>query len=211
MSGSLRMAAIQAEADRLMRAASEAIGVGDWVGAESALVGCLALIPDDPSLSYNLALVEKRLGKTADAERRLRDLLKRAPDHANARFEYAAGLMDRGAEAEALREFETYLSTVPNDADALLNAGRLCLRLGRPEDAAVHTMAAEALRPGDPGIRLARAEALRDLGNMDEADRLLRTLYARAPSLRPAILKIMSQGPRGCVPISTDRLAAKSD
>jgi predicted Zn-dependent protease len=197
--------------DGLMRAAAPALGARDWGAAEAALAGALALQPADPAqsckLAYNLALVEKRLGKPGEADRRLADLLAGTPDHLNARFEYAAALMDRGAEADALREFEIYLRAAPDDPDARLNAARLCLRLGAPQSAADHLAIAATHRPDDPAIRLAAAEAARDLGRPDEADRSLRRLYSEAPGLRPAILKIMSQGSRGRLPLAVSQLA----
>jgi tetratricopeptide (TPR) repeat protein len=204
--GSLQVPIKQGEIDWLMRAAAAALNAGDWAAAETALAGVLAEKPGDPALSYNLALVEKRLGKSGEAEQRLARVLAEAPDHLNAHFEYASALMDRGAEAEALREFESYLRAVPDDPDARLNAARLCLRSGVPEAAADHLDIAAAHRPGDPAIRLAAAEAARDLGRLEEADRSLRRLYAEVPELRATTLKVMSQGPRGRIPLAVSRL-----
>lgn len=196
----------RAGTDQLLRDAAAAISAGDWRGAETALLTCLERRADDVSLAYNLALVEKRLGKPAQAEQQLARLLATAPDHANARFEYAASLMDRGAETDALGAFETYLAAVPDDPDARLNAARLCLRLGRAEAAAVHLELAESVRPGDPAIRLGRAETARDLGAVDEARNLFGALYRDVPGLRPEILKAMSQGARGRFPLDRRRL-----
>lgn len=197
----------QDKLNRLMQAVSAALQAADWTGAEAALTQALALVPGEPSLAYNLALVEKRLGKADAAEHRLAVVLETAPGHANARFEYAAALMDRGAEDSALEQFEIYLGAVPDDADAHLNAGRLHLRRGNVRAASDHFTRAAAARPDDPAVRLATAEADRDLGRLGTAVCALWDLYAREPDLRPAILKVMSQGPRGTIPISARRLA----
>lgn len=189
---------------RLAQSARLAIASADWQGARRALTALLAARPDDPALAYNLALVEKRLGMVAAAEARLAALLVEHPGHANARFEHAAALMDRGAETEALEGFEACLRLDPDDADALLNAGRLHQRLGDPNSAMERLAAADRLRPGDPAIELALAEAARDAGDLATADAAFRRLFATVPALRPAILKAMSQGPRGRIPIAAD-------
>jgi|GEM_PF-947807 tetratricopeptide (TPR) repeat protein len=194
------------ELRRLAQSARTAIAASDWQEARRALTALLAARPDDAALAYNLALVEKRLGLAAAAEARLAALLAAHPDHANARFEHAAALMDRGAEAEALEGFEACLRLDPNDADALLNAGRLYNRLGDPASAMERLAAAARLRPGDAAIALALAEAQRDAGDLTAADIVFRRLFATAPALRPAILKAMSQGPRGRLPLAATRL-----
>lgn len=202
------MSARPPDIDVLQRQATAALATGDWHAAEQSLRACLAIRSDDPALSYNLALVEKRLGKHEDAERRLAGVVAAAPGHARARFELAASLMDRGDETGALGEFEIYLRADPDDPDARLNAGRLCLRLGEAKAAETHLAAAARSSPGDPAIRLARAEAVRDLGDLDRSTAMLRALFGEASALRPAILKVMSQGPRGRIPLRAERCGA---
>lgn len=178
-----------------------AVQAGDWPAAERALAALLRADPGNPALHYNRGLVLRRLGRPADAVAAHDAALARAPGHANAAFERAACLLDLGRLEVAEAGFTDYLAAVPGDADARLNRARIRLRQGRPGEALADL---DGLAEAEPAVRLARAEALRDLRRLDEAEALLAARPGDAPELRAAALKLLSQGAVGRV-----RLAAR--
>ena len=178
----------------LQRRAQTAVTQGDWPAAETALTALLGVSPRAASLLYNRGLVRKRLGRTADALVDLDAALEIEPAHANARFERAAALLDLGVLEAAAEGFSAYLALMPDDADALLNLGRLQLRLGQAQ-AARETL--DRIASGDPGVRLARAEAARDCGDLEGCRRLLAALGGHGPDVDAARLKLMTQGAAG--------------
>lgn len=176
-----------------------AIAEEDWPRAETGLRALAELVPDNASLHYNLGLTLSRQDRHADALTSFETTLSLESGHANAMFERAASLMALGRLEAADTGFSSYLDRVAADPDAILNRARIALRQGRPRDALERL---DALPDADaPETALARAEALRDLRRTDEANTILGGLYRDAPALRPAILKTMSHGPAGRVPL----------
>jgi tetratricopeptide (TPR) repeat protein len=174
---------------------------GDWPAALRAADALLRRDPASPALHYNRGLVLRRLGRLDEAVAAHEAALARSPDHANARFERAACLLDLGRLAAVEAGFADYLAVVPGDADARLNRARIRLRLGNPEGALADT---EDLAEGPP-VRLARAEAMRDLGRLDEAEALLTPRPGDGPDLRAAALKLLTQGASGRVRLAPRR------
>lgn len=173
---------------------ARAVQAADWPAAERAVDALLRADPGNPALHYNRGLVLRRLGRLADAVAAHDAALALAVGHVNAVFERASCLLEQGRLAEAEDGFTAYLAQVPDDADARLNRARARLRLGRPE-AALADLDGLA---GD-AVRLARAEALRDLRRLDEAEALLAPRPGDGPELRAAALKVMTQGAVGRV------------
>ncbi|MEQ8399266.1 tetratricopeptide repeat protein [Thalassobaculum sp.] len=171
-----------------------AVQAGDWAAADRALDALLYTDPDNPVLHYNRGLVCRRMGRLAEAVAAHDAVLARAPDHANAAFERASCLLDLGRLEDAAAGFGDYLKQVPEDPDARLNRARIALRLGRPDDALRDL---NGLDDSGPAIRLARAESLRDLRRLDEAETLLAPSPGDDPGFRAAALKLRTQGPAG--------------
>lgn len=189
----------------LQSRAQAALGRGDWPTAETALTALLEAAPRSASLLYNRGLVRKRLGKKTDALADLDAALEVEPAHANARFERASSLVDLGELPAAADGFAAYLSLVPDDPDGLLNLGRLQLRLGRAE-AARETL--NRIAGTDPAVVLARAEALRDCGDVEGCRRLLAGLDGHGPEVEAARLKLMTQGAAGRISLDPAQLFA---
>ncbi|WP_162901266.1 tetratricopeptide repeat protein [Breoghania sp. L-A4] len=175
----------------------------DWPAAEAALGLLLKTNPRNASLHYNLALVLKHQGRLDEALAAIGAALALEPAHQGALFEQAACSMDSGLLEAALDAFTTYLARFPEDTDARLNRARLLLRLGRAAEALADC---DAVSQKTPDLLLVRAEALRDLGLLAEADAILRPLYRDAPALRPLIVKLMTQGSKGRVPLNASTL-----
>ena len=185
-----------------------ALARGDWEKAVTALQVLALADPRNASIRYNLGLALRRLGKDEEALAALSSACNLAPSHLNARFEHAACLMDLGHLDDAGKAFSDYCRAADQDADGWLNLGRIRLRLGDAQGAVEALERCLALRPDDREARLARGEAVqledRERGHAD-----LRRLYADHPQDRARLLKAMTQGPRGRLPLSGTRLAAR--
>ncbi|SDG16431.1 tetratricopeptide repeat protein [Thalassobaculum litoreum] len=189
----------------LQARAQAALGRADWPAADAALTGLLGAAPGSASLLYNRGLVRKRLGNPTDALADLEAALAIEPQHANARFERASTLLDIGELEAAAEGFAAYLALVPDDDDALLNLGRLQLRLGRPH-AASDTLA--RIEGDAPTVVLARAEALRDRGDVHGCRRLLAELDGHGAEIDAARLKVATQGAAGRISLDPAQLFA---
>ncbi|HEY2156266.1 MAG TPA: tetratricopeptide repeat protein [Isosphaeraceae bacterium] len=96
-----------------------------------------------------------------------REVLKRDPNHAEARLGLADELARAHRDRDAADAYDSYLADHPDSAPALAGAGRCAIALG-DEDAAVrHLDRALALDPENPAANLARAEI--DLRRNDPA------------------------------------------
>lgn len=190
------------------QAVQGALARGDWEQAVTALQVLALADPRNASIRYNLGLALRRLGKDEEALAALSSACNLAPSHLNARFEHAACLMDLGHLEDAGKAFSDYCRAADQDADGWLNLGRIRLRLGDAQGAVEALERCLALRPDDREALLARGEAVqledRERGHAD-----LRRLYADHPQDRARLLKAMTQGPRGRLPLSGTRLAAR--
>lgn len=182
-----------------------ALAAQDWPGARKALVRLLRADPKNASLHYNLGLVLRRMERPEEAIAAFGAALKHAPGHVNALFETASAQMELEQVEEAEAGFSAYAAQVTDDADAWLNLGRLRLRLDRAEGAAEAFAMARALRSDDMEARIGEAEANLRLGQ-DSGLADLRALHGAHPDLRPRLLKAMSQGPKGRIPLASQVL-----
>ncbi|WP_417769207.1 tetratricopeptide repeat protein [Stappia sp.] len=182
-----------------------ALAAQDWPGARKALARLLRADPKNASLHYNLGLVLRRMERPEDALAAFGSALKHAPDHVNALFEKASAQMELGRIEEAEAGFAAYTARVADDADGWLNLARLRLRLDRAEGAAEAFARASTLRKDDMDARIGAAEAKLRLGQ-DSGLADLRALHGERPDLRARLLKAMTQGPRGRIPLASQAL-----
>lgn len=179
----------------------QALAMQDWETARKALKRLVRVDPGNASLHYNLGLVLRRLGDPDAADDAFGAALKLSPGHLNALFERAAAAMDAGRWEAAEAGFSAYLEKAPDDADGWLNLARLRLRRDAAGEAEAAFARVLALRPGDRDAEIGLAEAGLRQGRAEAAAKL-RTLFAELPAERPRLLKAMSQGPRGKIPLS---------
>jgi predicted Zn-dependent protease len=168
----------------------------DWPLAEELLRRLIAQNDGHASLHYNLGLVLRRQNQEASALAAFDAALARDANHPAAGFERAAVLLDMGEHGAAEAGFRKQLARDPSDADVRLNLARLALHRDAPAEAL--DLVADDARPA---ARLVAVEALRDLAWLDEMQALASCLSDQAPGLKPMLLKIMSQGPRGRLPL----------
>ena len=144
--------------------------------------------PRDAELAYRTALQSDpgfrpaRLGLArllaahgfhAQSEDQCRQLIATNPRDAEAWFALGNALRGAGqlrAAADAMRDA---LDLDPSFALARHNLGALLTRLGQPESALVELEQAERSGLHKPELHLARAQALQELGRLDEAERAL--------------------------------------
>ena len=187
----------------------QALAAQDWDTARKALKRLLRADAGNASLHYNLGLVLRRLGEADAAEASFAAALKLSPDHLNALFEKAAAAMDAGRHEAAEAGFALYVEKAPRDADGWLNLARLRLRRDAAHEAEVAFDEALSLRPSDRDAAIGKAEAGLRLGRPDASSNL-RALFTELPDERPRLLKAMSQGPRGTIPLSSLALTVKA-
>ncbi|WP_417772508.1 tetratricopeptide repeat protein [Stappia sp.] len=182
-----------------------ALSAGDWPVAHKALIVLSKADPANASLAYNLGLVLRRLGRDREAEKALSRALALACDHHNARFELAACHMDLGEMDRAEAGFDAYCAVRAQDADAWLNLARLRLRRGDGPGAIDAFSRRAALVEWDLEAEIGKAEALL-LVDAQGGQAALAALFRAHAGERPRLLKAMTQGRRGRMPLSASSL-----
>lgn len=174
-----------------------AAAAAEWPKAADALADAVRIQPDDAGLHYNLALASRLAGRGQAGLKAAQRALDLAPRHPHARFELGACALDAGAWTMARDANAAYLRANPGDADAALNVAAAHLRLNAPKAAkdALENVA------GPKAARL-RAEALRDIGEIDAFEKAL----GEADLSAPERLKRITQGPAGRFPLDPARL-----
>ena len=185
----------------LQQALNQALGAQDWQTAETLLADMAALIPDNPSVFYNRALVRRRMGAVENALGDLGQALSLDPTHRNALFERASLELEQGWWERAAESFTAYLTAMPEDSDARLNLANLLLRLNRPQEALAE---ADKAHEADMSVLtiLALAECRRDCGDVDGMEAALATLPDDDPAFAAAKLSLRTQGAQGRISLS---------
>ncbi|SDQ82944.1 tetratricopeptide repeat protein [Pseudovibrio sp. Tun.PSC04-5.I4] len=173
----------------------------DWGLAEKLIHDLLEDDGMNPSLWYNLGLVRRKAGNNSLAIETFTKTLEMSPNHKGAMFERAAAYLDLEHFHDALNGFAEYTVAFPEDADGLLNLARIALHLEVP-DLALSAFQKRADYDNDAENIIGAAEAMQMQGNEDGIG-MLRRLFANNPGIRPELLKLMSQGSSGRVPLNS--------
>jgi Flp pilus assembly protein TadD len=110
-----------------------------------------------------------RVGRTAEAERELRDAIRRRPEYAPAHFHLGLALHRRGLGAEAAEAFRTALTCAPGDPEATYYLGEALQAQGELPAALQALERAAALAPADPRSYKLMGRVLDRMGRTDEA------------------------------------------
>lgn len=159
-----------AEADDLYRGGLARSEAGDDHAAAPLLERALELAPDRADIAYNLGIIERDLGRHADAMRRWRLVLSLEPAHAEAWLSLATSHEDQGAVDDAVVIYDQALALLPEHGALLYNYAGLCHRLGHLSEA---ERLYERLLVHDPGMGAAwlnRGMVLKRLGRLDAAE-----------------------------------------
>jgi len=155
---------------------------GKYEAGISVLRALLRFEPADPVILYNLGMAESDTGQLQEAERHLRQLLDRVPEHVNGLVALGVALNRQGRDTEAIEVLENAVALDPKNPYAQRNLGGCLLSSNKYERAERHLSRAAALQSRDArawlGLGQAR-EAMDKTGHADEA-------YKRVIQLDPS-------------------------
>lgn len=153
----------------------------------------LALSPAIGDYRFKLAGVLRMLERHTDAERELRELLRREPDFAAARDQLADVIFHRGVEAagrkqlpEAAQAYEDAIALRPKYAPYWNNLGCAWLDMGKPDVALQKISRAVELDPQDAPAWNNLAIAYDQSGQRDRAIEALQRAVAARPNYAAA-------------------------
>lgn len=166
----------------------------------------------------NAAATLQRIGRTAAAEQRLKDVLEAHPHHPDVLCALAEVLFQDGRLEEAVRYYAQTVAVDPEHTTAWLHQAHAWKRMGVTRKAARAYRQAAVLEPGRSDIHFNLGAALHGLKDFQGAEEAL----ARAQSLDPEnpstgyLLKAVrqetvSRAPRAYVEALFDRYAASFD
>lgn len=175
------IAALSPTAAALAQRARRAIELGAWDEAVPPLNGALSLQPGHPELLRLSGLLEQGRGNVATAVGLFAHLHRSFPRDARLANHLGAALALAGRIDAAIEAFRRALDLDPALLDAAYNLGR-ALDL-RGEAAAACAAFDQALRvdPRHPPTRVLRAESLKKLGRLAEAEHELREVLREDP------------------------------
>ena len=153
--------------------------------------------PDDDEAWYLTGWTLNRAQRGAEAERALREHLRRSPQSPKGQAQLAVSLLSQKRPAEAVDVLETALKLKPTWRELHFNLGYACAQLGRDADAIRHLRDALALDPNHVPTHTALAELLIRRGDSAEARRLLRQALDLQPSDSRARALLQSLAPGG--------------
>ena len=181
---------------------------GDKQGAEKKLRSACAIRPLVPQAYYNLGYFYNLEERWHEAEKALLKAIEHQPDYSHALFTLADVYMEVGRLDRAQEKFLATERLAPDDLDIQLNLGILAIRAGRREEALDRLDRCIEAEHRTDTARFHRAIALQDLGRLDEAFVLYRTLVAgKTAGWRQPILNAMVTRPKGRFPLSQSKLA----
>lgn len=124
-----------------------------------------------PKLQKELgrALEELRAGATAEAQKRLREISKAAPDDLNVNFILGICAAQTNDLAEAKNDWENVLRISPEHLGALLSVGNALLRENKPTDATAYLSRAVQVQPSAWRAHALLADALLRQGSFEES------------------------------------------
>ncbi len=121
--------------------------VGDQTAAYKVWEELRRMLPHHLGPAYQSARLAVRLGRPADAEVLLRQVLKRRPDFIDARVELGQSLFKQGRIADARAEFETVLKRQPDHARVRFYLADVLAAQNHRSEALAELREAARLRP----------------------------------------------------------------
>ena len=153
-----------------------------YAAAYEVLAQAIQRFPAEPDLQYDQAMVAEKLGKTAEMELLLRQVIAAKPDYHHAYNALGYSLADRNVQlAEARALVVKALSFAPNDPYILDSLGWVEFRSGNLDEALRILRGAYQARP-DAEISAHLGEVLWTMNRKDEA----RTTWKEGMALNPS-------------------------
>ncbi|MEY4763771.1 MAG: hypothetical protein RI907_444 [Pseudomonadota bacterium] len=152
-----------------------------WDEAYKVMGDAVQRFPDDSDLIYDRAMLAERMRKFDDMEKMLRDVMRLAPDNANAYNALGYSLADRSVRLDEARQLiQKALSFKPGDPFITDSLGWLEYRAGNKTEATRLLQEAFQARP-DPEIAAHLGELLWVQGQKDAAAQVWRTGHQAEP------------------------------
>jgi len=146
-----------------------AAALGRYRLAADRFTQAVRLAPDEPTHGANLGGALVKLGRVAEAELLLRQVLEKHPGHSGAAAALGSALHGQGRFAQARAYLEQSLSLLPDDPALLLSLGTVAKDLGDLPTAIRHLRRALQLAPRDAIARWNLAVTLLTAGHWREA------------------------------------------
>lgn len=176
-----RAAGLSPAATRLLEQAAAALARKEPDAAETALVGVLALAPDNVEAQRLLGLMEQLRGDYAQAMAILRQALALSPNDALIHMNLGTLLYARGEFEAALAALQRACDLAADFAPAWFNLGKMLKMQGRPAGAITALHRALDLAPEHVAARIVLAEAQTSLGAAVPAAANYREVLRRQP------------------------------
>jgi tetratricopeptide (TPR) repeat protein len=162
----------------LARRAEQALERGDFAGATLPLEEALSLQPGHPELLRLCGLLEQGRGNIRTAIALFNQVRKLRPADAGVANHLGAALALAGQEAAAIAAFRQAARLDPALLDAWYNLGRALELSGDAAGACAAFDAALKIQPRHHPSRILRAESLKTLGRLADAEAQLRAVLA---------------------------------
>ena len=132
-----------------------------WRDSESLFRASLAATPRNPSLLYNLGLIQAKHGQIEDAARSYEAALAIDPEDVAVNVNLGNIRLRARQPEQAIEHYRTALRRDPDDLEALQNLGRVLVWRGALAEAVELLERATRVAPGNPSVRrdLAAARA----------------------------------------------------
>ena len=159
---------------------------GELAPAEQMIRAWLLRHGDHPEAMRLLAKIGMERDVLDDAELLLEAVIRLAPDHRAARYEYAQVLNKRHKHAEAREQVRRLLPLDPANIDYRSLAATIAVGLGENETAIALYRELLADVPGSPDVNLWLAHSLKTVGRVPEAVEAYRAAAAGRPDFGDA-------------------------
>jgi tetratricopeptide (TPR) repeat protein len=170
---------------------------GQFAEALTIFSGVARDYPEDDEAWYLMGWAHNRQQRPAEAERALREHLRRSPRSPKGHAQLAVALLSQRRHAEALKVLEAAVKLKTTWRELHYNLGYACAQLGRVDEAIGHLRNALAQDPNYLPTYTALAELLLQRGEREEAGRLIRQALDLDPSdpRAQALLLRVERGP----------------
>ena len=199
-----RLAGLTPAGVRLVQSGVRALQAQQARDAERDLRTALAQTPAHPEVQRLLALALRAQNRHAEALDLLRRAAERRPDDVLVQNALGTALDASGERAAAIAAFRRACELAPQSAPLWANLGKTLCDYGLFEEA-VPALQRVVSMTDHAASKIRQAHALRALGRIDDAERLLRTMLDRDPADSEAWLALAGLKTR---PLSADDIAA---
>lgn len=176
-----RLRGMSARAQRLLTRAQRWLDRREFGFAERAIDEALAAAPDHPELLRLRAVTLHMRHRYAEAVALLRRAAALRPDDALIQNNLGSALGESGDLEGALDAFRRTSEAAPDLAASWFNLGKACDALLRSHESETAYTRALAIDPANLPARVMRANVLKTLGRLDDAEAEFRDALARKP------------------------------